>query len=184
MLHSPLESRSNSDSITKFFIDAFDHAYLLFPNCTTFLCGDLNRYNSDSVQNNLDLINCVLTPTRGNAYLDYALLSPSLVDKYTITVSAPISNSDHNSIVCTPLHSIRTPRSYFKRTVYDLRSSFVSDFVDAVTHIDWQKLCCNDFDVNSKCIIFTETLKDCVKSTIPSFEVEMSDKDPLGSLLL
>ena len=171
-------SRCNSEAINSFFSDAFDYVYALYPNCNTFFCGDFNRFSPITLQNNFDLSNCVTTPTRGIAMLDYVLLSPYLVEMYQIAVSAPISTSDHNSIVCTPLHSINIPRSYYKRKVFDMRNSFVTDFVDAVTHIDWLRLCSDNFDVNTKCIIFNETMLECVNATIPSFEIDMSDKDP------
>ena len=95
------------NNITNFLIASIDSCLLTRPNFETIVCGDLNRYNINSLCSSFDLVNKVTKPTRKESTLDYFLVSSNIANSFHVKVENPIANSDHNSILCTPTNPIK-----------------------------------------------------------------------------
>ena len=175
----PKFSITGNNIITDFISTTFDHFLASHPACSICICGDFNQFDIQPLCSVLNVHNIVNAPTRlgSNSTLDYVLLSPNLVDCYSLSVEAPFANSDHKTLICIPSHVIE--KKYFhKKLVYDCRRSNISNLVDCISSIDWQMLIYSDIDVNAKCNIFHDTVYDCFTSCIPSYVVYASNTEP------
>ena len=174
----PTPAVQHLDAINSYIIDSVDWFVNSHASCSIILCGDLNRFDTDNICLHLDLNNLVTVPTRGTAILDFLLISTVVSHLYNVSVCAPISSSDHNSIVCTSMYPNLNPDLPTTHKVYDLRQSHIANFVNAVNSIDWTLLYKSDLSVNLKCSIFHDTLSDCFSATIPVQDIPMSGNEP------
>ena len=105
------------------------------------------------------------------------------MNNYTTSIHPPVGNSDHNSVIVnillqcdTSASKIRTTLQEFK-TVYDLRTRYVENFVSHLSAIDWSVLIHFNISIDDKCKLFHSTIEDCMHVTVPTLEVPMSAND-------
>lgn len=140
------------------------------------ICGDFNRFDSNSIVNHLDLVNLVKEPTRNLAMLDYLFVSYNLLTNYKVEVSSPIANSDHNCVHATPTADSSKLES-IKKPLYDLRQGNINHFVTELSAINWTPFYKSDHDVDEKCNLFHDLLFCMFHTCIPVRHVEMTAKD-------
>ena len=140
------------------------------------ICGDLNRYNIQTICNQLDLDSLVQEPTRNAALLDYILISKIISSDFSVTVGPPISTSDHNSISAFPKVTMHSQNS-MQRVIYDLRQSNLNTFIDTLSTIDWTSFYTSDADIDAKCDFLHDTLSEIVRCCIPMKTVIMHELD-------
>jgi len=154
-------------------IEKVDEITTKSPHMRVCILGDLNRFNTKELSNNLSMKNIVKEHTRKNCTLDYCFFSKDIASQYFTKVMDPIGSSDHNTVFCYA--KTRTPVQKTKRKFLDLRHSNLAAFRQSVQNICWENFYTIS-DVNQKCSIFTNALLSCM-STIPSFEITASSSD-------
>ena len=167
------------DSVTSFLIEFIDDFLLHNTNCHVIICGDLNRYNISSILNHCNLINLHVGSTYGQNQLDYILISEDIAHFYEASLNAPFDNSTvpHLSILACPKTSSHVKELFIEKMVYDLRSSFIDDFVDVLALIDWSFLYHEEDSLDFKCEMFHYLLLAIFQDTIPSKTVKVIDNN-------
>ena len=129
------------------------------------------------VSSNLDIVDLVREPTRGDVTLDHFFVSSNIACAYNVSVTAPISNSDHCSVHALPIQS-SLKNGQFYSTHADLRRHRLDDLV-RMLDINWSYFYLSDVNVDQKCEIFHEFLNHCFDTCVPQFKVLMSSSDTL-----
>ena len=118
----------------------------------SILLGDFNQLKIQPLCDELDMIDIVLRPTRGDNTLDRILISSSLSDVYDsqrVEYDAPVGNSDHCILTITPsklMHEIQTPESV-KHVLYDFRESNLRRLENMISQANWSNII-NEKDIN------------------------------------
>ena len=164
--------------IISLIVNYTDRILIAHPDAKVVICGDVNQMNFDGLINQLNLINTVVDPTRGNRILDIMLISDSVrYDDYSTTVGPPLANSDHRSILFNPSSTPMQINTIFK-TVHDLRESNVMKCVSAINEINWDPIFNGEqYNLDEKCEYFHSSIKNCINEHIPSHTVTYSDRD-------
>ena len=175
----PNVANSKAAFVRDFMITTMDNCLLDNSDFDVVIAGDLNRFAVDDVCRSLSLRNINNRATYANAELDYILFSESLSNEYVISLCAPFDRSKipHMCLVASPQLSSSSRSQFITRRVYDLRSSFLARFVDAVNNIDWSFLDNNQYSLNHKCSLFQGTLEAAVKECIPVTYVKFGPSD-------
>ena len=185
------------DEILRFLTDTFDNIACVCPSSETVICGDFNRFAVTDVCNTCNMLNMFSGITYNTSQLDYFLMTELLSNQYRVTAEAPIDNSKiaHVSLMATPqfdenvnLSSTQKTKVSIK-TVYDMRQSYVNDFVDLLCQTDWSSLHDGDLDLDTKTAFFHHALKEAFVAAIPSSEVVLTGNEkpwitPLLKLLI
>ena len=166
----------NRSGIDDYIISNFDVFLAKYCDFDIIMCGDLNRYDVQSISAHLDLLNLVTEPTRSNVILDYFLVSSAKSHAYNVTVAAPISNSDHATINAEPKAPLKFTNAITK-PLYDLRQSNIDKFYGELSIINWTNFYLWNANVNEKCALFQEILHQHMERCIPMRLVEMTESD-------
>ena len=169
-------SVSHSTAVDDYIISNSDTFLSKLHDFDIVLCGDFNRFDTNSLCNQLYLENLVHEPTRNSALLDYVLVSKTISSYFSVSVGPPIANSDHNSISALPV-VVANGRNVIQRPVYDLRESNVSRFLAVLANTDWTSFYVSRADVDTKCKLLHDFLSDVVQQCIPVRMVTMNEKD-------
>ena len=172
----PDSTISKKHEIDDYIITNCDRILSLYTNFEIFICGDLNRYDISTISLQLGLKNKVTEPTRNDAVLDFVLMSKPLSMVYEVTVSSPIANSDHKSIVASPKCALRATNFIYK-TLYDLRKSNMDRALSSLSSVNWHSWYTSDMSVDDKCNSFHTILTTCVSANIPTSEIIMTASD-------
>ena len=123
-------------------------------------------------------VNRVLSPTRNASNLDQIWISEALVKSYPLAaeVGPPLSSSDYRSVFLSPT-SIKQHTSSVRKTVYDYRRSFVTNFLSHLSQSKFSRVYEKE-DVNGKCSEFYSIFYNAM-SCIPRREVTISTTDNL-----
>ena len=176
-LYIPPHISSSDHKIIEVYIQtSTDMLLTRFPDFYVIISGDLNKFNVSNLQESLDLTNLVNEPTRESSYLDHFLVSSSIAQRFSVTVEAPISNSDHRSVSARPKFEIRRNISLSK-TLYDFRRSNINNFLKCLSQVNWYHFYNSDLDIDEKCDIFHEIFQDLLMKCIPMTSVDISDSD-------
>lgn len=162
--------RSQHDSIRIFLVDSFDDFLKNDANLHIIIGGYYNDFPITFLQENFNLVNKVITPTRCNSILDMLLVGEDLADIYedSTEVGPPIRNSDHNSVLLRPLNPVPLYESLRRIPVWDFRVSHLSEFLRKLKSTSYDSLQdCSD--VNEWWMSFTS----CFSSVSPLFPVVM-----------
>ena len=171
----PSSVLSSTQDIIEFLISRCDAALSSYPEYDVILCGDLNRLPMKDIASSLDLVDLVREPTRGDVTLDHVFVSSGLAFAYDVSVTAPISNSDHCSVQALPVYPSLT-KGQFHSIHFDLRRRKLDDVVQMLD-INWSSYYSLNMNVDEKCEIFHDFLNYCVNVCIPQFQVLMSTSD-------
>ena len=140
----------------------------------------------------MSVVQLVKTPTRGSAILDKILVSESLLSFYcnqscndvssSVTVGAPIGNSDHSTVFLKPLLNQESDdtfcisnTTYFVK-VYDCRESHVESFKKALSAFSWDSFYKSHCSVEEKSEMFYRILNGALLN-VPCRLVEMSGRE-------
>ena len=119
-------------------VNTFDRIKMDHPHCGIIICGDFNRLPKSTLLGRIpSLSQLVITPTRNNNVLD--LLFTNMRDLFSCSVQAPIANSDHNTILATPVKCLpQLQPSLIKKRLDSPENR--NKLIDALKHIDWYPL--------------------------------------------
>jgi hypothetical protein len=175
----PNIAKPKSSNVNSFVISALDDCLMHNPGFDVVIAGDLNRFDVKEVCCSLGLRNINNRATYANSELDYILLSVSLSNNYTISLCAPFDRSKvpHKSLLAVPLNGSSESSHYVIRRVYDLRSSFIENFVKKIDSVDWSFLENPDLSLNAKCSLFQGFLEAAASECIPVSFVKCSASD-------
>ena len=104
----PNVSSLQCQNISDYLIEIFDKITTSLPDLMTIIAGDLNKFPTALIEDHLNLMQVVNSPTRGNAVLDKILLDRRLIPSQNVdrnhvssslvSVCPGIGNSDHQSV--------------------------------------------------------------------------------------
>ena len=156
-----------------------------FRDSKLIIAGDLNRFPTVDLENDLHLEQIVNLPTRGTNILDKVLIDQSLTTQYmpaphtpkrfSVTICPRIGNSDHETVYIKPVRSIFKECSTWIK-LYDFRESHMNAFRKQLKSFPWHKFYLARLSVDDKCQIFHEVLENAL-SIIPCNLVEMKSSD-------
>ena len=128
----------------------------------------------------LNLINIHNKPTYIPAELDSILFSEEVSQKYCVYTCPSFDRSiiPHLALMATPSKQ-NGPKFIPKivRKVYDLRKSFVDDFLKSLETIDWSFLESDAISLDDKCELFQHTLTTTIEMCIPVSFVTFTSRD-------
>ena len=167
------------DEITSFLIEYIDDFLICNINFNVILCGDLNRYDISDVCSHCNLVNLFVGHTYGQSQLDYILMSENIAPFYSSSANAPFDNSKipHLTIFASQKSCVSGAKVTLQKNVYDLRTSFVCDFLDLLSLIDWSFLYHEEDSLNLKCELFHDCIYRVFSDTIPCKVVEVIDNN-------
>ena len=175
----PQVAVAKKEEITTFLIELIDEFLTCNTNFNVILCGDLNRYEISDICNHCNLSSVYTGSTYGQTQLDYILMSENIASYYSASVNAPFDNSTlpHLPIFACQDENASEKRPTLKKNVYDLRESFVNDFLDVLSLIDWSFLYHEGDSLNLKCELFNYCIFNAFTDTIPCKVVEVVDNN-------
>ena len=172
-------SKHEHDIITSYLSEEFDSLLAVRPDERIILAGDLNDFKTAFLNEQFNLINKVITPTRCDAILDQIWVNECLNDQYlkAAAVGPPIGNSDHNTVLLRSLYQERADDADYLSfvPVWDFRESFLSAYLDRLSKTDFSSLSYGS-TVDDMCDDFYELLRHCT-SVIPCKYVRFSRND-------
>ena len=163
-------------TISNYFINYVDKFKSDNNNSKVIFNGDFNNMNLSSLTIELNLINTVTSPTRGNSILDYILIEADIKDVYPnpCTIYSPIASSDHNVVL---LKGSPSPHSIYKPIIiFDYRSHILESTNYLLNNVNWNQLYNTEASLNEKCKFFYDTTIP-IFNTIPKSIVWFSPKD-------
>jgi hypothetical protein len=134
----PNIANCHPSSVNAFIVSTLDDLLKENSQFDVVIAGDLNRFDVTHVCCSLNLKNINNCPTYSNAELDYILFSESLASNYSVSLCAPFDRSKvpHLSLLASPLNGALSRSHHVVRRVYDLRSSFIHNFVNIYDRVD------------------------------------------------
>ena len=173
-------------------ISVIDNHLLSFPNGKVIILGDFNAFDVTGLCNDLNLLDIVKKPTRGDNILDHILVDERLEDKYrssSVSLESPIGKSDHATLIVSPPSS-STEACYFRyQKVFDYRESNISFLLECAKKLNWHNIIDISEDVNTQWLKLHSMILDLVNKCIPQKLIKMTSQDkqwmsPLTKLLL
>ena len=138
----------------------------LFRDSKLIIAGDLNRYPTADLENDLHLEQIVNLPTRGTNTLDKVLIdqaltrqymtadgAPHMTKQFSVTICPRIGNSDHETVYVKPVRSVNKQCSTWIK-LYDFRESHMNAFRKQIQSFPWHKFYLANLSVDDKCQIF------------------------------
>ena len=167
-------------SIREGIVDTVD-AHMSNNNKSTLLiAGDFNHFKAELLTSDLDLVDIIREPTRGNHILDHVLVSKELSDVYlssAISYNPPVGKADHLTIVATPLRNLSCRTTdVSSKVVYDFRMSNVSNLLQAASQENWKEIAEID-NINDMWSMFLMKLTKLVDDCIPQAIVHILPSD-------
>lgn len=174
----PITSTRSRIYIDEFIISHLDNVLAAHPGYSVIICGDLNRFDVSVVCSSFNLVNLNILPTYGDSQLDYILIPEFLSDVYKITLCDPVdkSKTPHVSLLAQSNMEFRNDMSITKK-VYDLRASYIQDFVSYTALIDWSFIENEDITLDNKCFTFHSILNNGLNAFIPVSYIRCSARD-------
>ncbi len=148
------------------------------PNQNFIVCGDFNDFSTDKFAEDFNFSNFVLSPTRQGSFLDQIWIDEHMCDHYYhAEIGAPLSNSDHNCVMLSPVNQANRSPSDRLVPVWDFRESNVQEFVACLASFDFSVLD-EASNVDHMCAMFYDMLYVAL-SKIPCNFTIMSKRDKL-----
>ena len=116
------------------------------------------------------------SPTRRDSVLDLFYVTEDLSSDYSVTINAPICNSDHSSVFALPTNNNLLP-SIVKKRIFDLRKSNVDLFVAELQKVNWHAFYMSDESCELKCDFFHKVMSYFVERCIPQHIVLFTERD-------
>ena len=173
-------------------INVTDDHLLKFPNRQIIILGDFNTFDVIGLCSDLNLVDIVDKPTRGNNILDHVLVDERLKEKYnssSVSIESPVGKSDHATLIISPLCSFTETCSARYQKVFDYRESNIAVLLECAKAIDWHNIFDPDEDINIQWLKLHRVILDLLNKCIPQKLVKMTSQDkqwmsPLTKLLL
>ena len=154
--------------------------------------GDLNHLNAEWLTSDFNLSDIVKQPTRGRNTLDHILISHNLKSIYlapNVSYESPIGNSDHLTLLLTPVNEQQNLNDIRKHTVLDYRRSNINTLLRNAESLDWEHLIDPNDDVNQQWKNLHCTISTLIDQSLPSRAVYLTSKDkpwmtPVTKLLI
>ena len=113
-------------------VDIVDDYLTAHKDYCAIISGDFNHLRTDRLTSDLDLIDIIQHPTRGNNILDHILISRDLSANYkpdNVLYNPPIGKADHKTLVAIPHTTSNLSKDAHIQTVYvyDFRDSNMRD---------------------------------------------------------
>ena len=161
-------------------------------NRNLMLLGDFNHFDVCNLTSELNLTDIVDKPTRGSNILDHILISENLKSHYVssnVKYESPIGNSDHQSLIATPINQLHKLNNVRLHTVYDYRSSNLQRLLKNAELVDWNFFKTSKVDANQLWRHLHLCIRSLIDSAIPQETVALTSKDqywmtPLTKLLI
>lgn len=161
--------------IHEYIITNVDNILYHFVDYRLIVLGDLNQLPTTILEQHLDMVQVVSSPTRGTSVLDKILISTSLRNQYSSPIVGPnFGKADHQTVQLLP--NIEDSYSPSLKKVYDFRRCNVEAFVSALKVYPWHLFYRNENSLEMKCQMFCDVIKDAL-SRIPFTFVPMSPTD-------
>jgi hypothetical protein len=162
-------------NITEYLIIEIDHFSTLFKTNNIILCGDLNDYISNDIENNFNLTKVIkCSTTRSGSSIDQFIISDHLSNNYHAPITtAPIGNSYHLTIVIEPLIINCSTEEYV--TFFDLRQTNIDSLCEDITTSNITNIFTEN-NIDNKCSIFYDSIHSCLEN-IPTTTVRMTKRD-------
>ena len=142
--------------------------------------GDFNHFKADFLCSDLDLVDIVHHPTRGNHILDHILISKDLSDSYTpssVTYNPPFGKADHKTLIVTPHNHL--PQSYTQqKVVYDFRLSNIQNLLQKAYTMDWTDIN-NAEDIDTMWTLLHSKISLLMSTSIPCRTVHLTQNDKM-----
>ena len=192
-VYVPPNLSSNSlKTIKDDIISITDEHLTLHSNRNFMILGDFNHFDVCSLSSELSLTDIVDQPTRGANILDHILVSEDLKSHYVssnVKHECPIGNSDHLSLIATPINQLHKLNNVRFHTVYDYRSSNLQRLLANAELVDWNSFKTSEEDANQLWRRLHSCIRSLIDSSIPQETVFLTAKDqcwmtPLTKLLI
>ena len=111
---------------------SLDEMLEIDPNVNIIVAGDLNDFSILFLHEQFDLIDKVNTPTRINSILDRILVDEELSVLYedSAIIGPPIKNSDHSSVLLSPICKVKHSINRRRILVWDFCESLLLEFLN------------------------------------------------------
>ena len=171
----PSLSSDTYKEICEFIITNADRMLSNFVDCRLIVLGDLNQLPTTILEQHLDMVQVVSSPTRGTSILDKVLISTSLREQYGSPIVGPnFGKADHLTVQLCP--NAETSYSPSLKKVYDFRRCNVEAFVSALKAYPWHRFYLSENSLELKCQMFCDVIRDAL-SKIPFTFVPMTPTD-------
>ena len=169
--------KAEHDVITDYLTTEFDLFLTSHPNDKLLIAGDFNDFSTEFFIDNFNLINRVDEATRKNAVLDHIWINDDLCDfyPYCANVGPPLSSSDHNCILLSPVCRRDSDLNCRSVLVWDFRDSNISEFLLRLSTTDFDAIN-QERSLDDMCSKFYELLWQCV-AAIPCEAVSFTSRD-------
>lgn len=144
------------------------------------ITGDMNKFKTNDLCAELDLLDIINKPTRGDHILDHVLMTKELATSYNpdrVTYDAPIGSADHRMLTCIPDSSHFIPTITRWHKVFDFRKSHLLHLSHMASSIKWYDMMSPSAHVNDLWEKFHSTLLDLVEQCIPWCLVPATNSD-------
>ena len=154
-----------NDPLEQHLIKGLDYLVKKHPYAGIIVTGDFNQFRSKHQWTTSYHLKQIITqPTRKNAILD--LFFTNMVELYTdVTIEEPIGNSDHNTIVVTPIFKYETIQ-HQTTTKRDQRMTNRANTIQELEKVDWTALYMAE-SLNDKFQIFSRQLEEVIDVCLP-----------------
>ena len=180
----PSLSQMLLNEIRESIVNIIDKLLYENPNDDIMLLGDFNHFNTDTLCCDLDIIDLIKRPTRGENILDHVLISENLRRIYkfeNVRYNSPIGNSDHLVIYLNPEIQTQMDESEImtccSQRIYDFRRSNLDFLRQCLAEINWNDYLDPTMDVNDLYETFTKILIIIIDCAIPQRLIRMSPSD-------
>jgi hypothetical protein len=182
----PNLTASQTREATNYITLTADTFLIQYQDSKLIIAGDLNRFPTCELQNNLGLVPVVTSPTRGDRILDQILLDENILKtsvdesannydkRFEVMICPRIGNSDHETVFIKPLIKLPEESSWIK--VYDLRESNMNGFRASIKSFPWHELYRRNASIDEKCDTFYQAIEKA-KESIPYDVVKMKPTD-------
>ena len=150
-------------------LNSFDDILTRFPDHSLAVCGDFDRFPVSMLSENCSLKSTFNGKTYGDSQLDFVFMTEDIEPLYEVSSQLPLDNSKtaHLSLLASPAKHLKESNETVPKVVYDLRKSFVNDFVTLLSTTDWSPMLDGSKDVHEMCKYLNSAVGESLKMTIP-----------------
>lgn len=168
------QNRTHYQTINDFFIQNCDTIKKDNPSLDIIICGDFNKFDISHISSQLSITNIITENTRQNSILDLFIISDNFKNSFNVQIGPPIAHSDHNTIILTPIHQLKSDTGITK-FILDLRESNVCCFLHDLENTSWNEVLNPDVNLDDKVSSFNNILFSLFLKHIPRHEVRINN---------
>ena len=176
VVYHPRQSTANDNSLRECLFDSLTKVEARLPSCALIICGDFNRFNTNSLTNHFRMKQIVKAPTRNDATLD--LIITNLQAFYNDPATfPPFGLSDHATVLVNQRTRTETPESTRYILKRDLRPNRKAELGCYLSFLHWSFLftslkSCDDLER-----AFREAILTGLDIIMPLQRVRLNTKD-------